>query len=74
MISRLISNKVFLSVFKVIEQNWPICVFSLFVHFSSFWTGFFLSDNFIFDKLKSVADNALNYQNIYIKFDSFTSI
>lgn len=69
MISRLISNEVFLSVFKVIEQNRPICVFSLFVHFSSFWTDFFvfLSDNFMFDKLKSVAYNALNHQNIYIK-------
>lgn len=74
MISRLISNEVFLSVFKVIEQNRPICVFSLFVHFSSFWTFFFvfLSDNFIFDKLKSVADNAFkNYQNIYIKSNNF---
>lgn len=42
------------------------CLF-IFHHFGRLFFFVFLSDNFIFDKLKSVADNALNYQNIYIK-------
>lgn len=70
----IISNEVLISVLKVIEYNLPFCVFIV-CFFLSFGTFFvFVSDNFIFDKLKSVADNApnvyfTNYQNIWSRMN-----